>query len=290
MVHFSILKNSIVVAFDGKHEVVSVDDKRYEKIKLAIKENRLDDIPSYFQIKPDSLKLMGLDVRGSLIYDGEIPLPEGLSKKIIYFRDEGLPFQPLVYFWERLKKNPSFNARAQLFKFLEHNGHPFTSEGRFIAYRGVRDDFKDKHSGTFDNSPGQVCEMPREQVDDNPNNTCSAGLHVACYDYAKNFASTLVEVEVDPADVVAVPTDYNGTKMRTCRFKVLSVCEKMHDDGVYTPPKKDEPVPEFDIEYSDDDQYDDDDEYNSEEYPTDRGYEPAYGIDDDSANDDSDDR
>jgi hypothetical protein len=33
-------------------------------------------------------------------------------------------------------------------------------------------------------------------------------------------------VKVNPADVVAVPTDYNGTKMRVCRFEVLEECKQ----------------------------------------------------------------
>jgi hypothetical protein len=43
--------------------------------------------------------------------------------------------------------------------------------------------------------------------------------------YAQSFASgddKILDVEVSPADVVAVPTDYNGTKMRVCRFKVVA--------------------------------------------------------------------
>jgi hypothetical protein len=113
-----------------------------------------------------------------------------------------------------------------LFKFLEHNGHPITTEGNFIAYRAVRSDFKDKHTGTIDNSIGSVVFIPRSQVDDNPNNTCSHGLHVATLSYAQGQFATagdvVLDVEVDPSDVVAVPTDYNGTKMRVCRFKVVA--------------------------------------------------------------------
>jgi hypothetical protein len=75
--------------------------------------------------------------------------------------------------------------------------------------------------------------MARDLVDDNPNNTCSAGLHVACFDYAKGFGSRLVEVKVNPRDVVCVPTDYNGTKMRTCRFEVVAECVKMRTEELY---------------------------------------------------------
>ena len=87
----------------------------------------------------------------------------------------------------------------------------------------MTEDFKDKHTKSFNNAPGQVCEIPRSAVDDNPDNTCSHGLHVGGYEYAKDFASggKLVLVKVNPRDVVAVPNDYNGQKMRVCRFEVL---------------------------------------------------------------------
>lgn len=121
---------------------------------------------------------------------------------------------------------------------MEHNGIPLTQNGCFIAYRGVTEDFKDKHTRTFNNAPGSICEMPRDLVDDNPNNTCSAGLHVACYAYAKDFAAggKLVEVKVNPMDVVAVPTDYNGTKMRTCKFEVVCECAEELNKLVYDEP------------------------------------------------------
>jgi hypothetical protein len=51
-------------------------------------------------------------------------------------------------------------------------------------------------------------------------------LHVCADEYLKGYANgtdarTLV-VEVNPADVVAVPYDYNFAKMRVCEYKVLS--------------------------------------------------------------------
>ena len=79
--------------------------------------------------------------------------------------------------------------------------------------------------------------MDRNEVDDNPDNTCSSGLHVAAYNYAKSFSSGhLVEVEINPEDVVAVPNDYDGEKMRVCKFKVVKICEskleeELYDDG-----------------------------------------------------------
>jgi len=162
-------------------------------------------------------------------------------------------------FWENLKQNPSYNARLMLFNFLSHNGHPLTEDGCFIAYRGVTEDFKDKHTRKFDNSVGAICEMPRELVDDNPNNTCSAGLHVACYDYAKGFGEKLVEVKVNPKDVVCVPVDYNGTKMRTCRFEVVAVGEKLREEVLYGHEEASvEELPELKLDLEDEDGLDGD--------------------------------
>ncbi len=80
-------------------------------------------------------------------------------------------------------------------------------------------------------------EIDRSKVDDNPNNTCSHGLHVATLSYAQDFASgddKLLDVEVSPSDVVAVPTDYNGTKMRVCRFKVVAESQGLIDKPLVT--------------------------------------------------------
>ena len=58
----------------------------------------------------------------------------------------------------------------------------------------VRSDYKDVHSGTFDNSVGQVLEMPRNQVDEDKDRTCSAGLHFCSYDYLKFFGGERIMV------------------------------------------------------------------------------------------------
>jgi hypothetical protein len=68
---------------------------------------------------------------------------------------------------------------------------------------------------------GNSVEMPRSDCDPDRNQTCSTGLHVCHYSYLANNGTTHLVVEINPRDVVAVPTDYNGAKMRVCRFRVL---------------------------------------------------------------------
>jgi hypothetical protein len=220
---YSILPESIVVTVDGTFHNVPVGDARYEDLKQALIDDDDDAVVEAVRKTVAVFEDAGCDIRdGQLFIDDEL-MNDGLADKILQFAEAKLPTDRLVKLARRIKNNPSYNSRIQLYKFLEHNGHPITEDGCFIAYRGVTADFKDKYTKSFDNSVGAVCDMPRELVDDNPNNTCSQGLHVACHSYADGWGDTVVEVKVAPEDVVCVPTDYDGTKMRVCEFKVVAV-------------------------------------------------------------------
>ncbi len=232
MVNYSVLNNSVVLNYNGKTVIIASGDSRFEPVLECIRNRDLDSIPVIVEVER-GFEGSGIELRDGILYENEEAIPTELNARILKFKEMRLPFDALLKFWDNLKQNPSFNARKMLFKFLEHNGHPLTEDGCFIAYRGVTEDFKDKQTKTFNNSPGSVCEMPRDKVDDNPNNTCSAGLHVACFEYAKSFGEKLVEVKVNPADVVCVPVDYNGTKMRTCRFEVVQECADIRKELLY---------------------------------------------------------
>ena len=76
----------------------------------------------------------------------------------------------------------------------------------------------------MDNSPGTIVEMERYKVDDNKDQTCSTGLHFCGMSYLPHFGgsdSRTVIVKIDPADVVSIPSDYNGAKGRACRYEVI---------------------------------------------------------------------
>ena len=133
--------------------------------------------------------------------------------------------ETLMKFLERLAENPNTSMYSRLPAFLSYNDIRIDQDGYVIAYKAVNEDYTDIHSGTFDNSVGCVCEMPRENVDDNDEKTCSTGLHVAAYEYAANFSSTrtsrLVRVRIDPKDFVSIPVDYRDQKARVCRYEVI---------------------------------------------------------------------
>lgn len=245
-VNYILTSKTVIVNYNNETHTVDKGTVEFDQIVSCLKEKRYEDIPNIINASL-RLKKYSNDTfyvkDGIVCMDGE-ELPSQLSDRILSFEKEGLPYEPLVKFWQRLKKNVSYRARNQLFNFLEHNGHPITDDGCFIAYKGITSEFKDCHTQTFDNSVGAVVTMPREQVDDDPNHTCSSGLHVASYNYAHNMfggsaRGVTVEVKVDPADVVAVPVDYNGEKMRVCKYEVIGI-SKGERTEIYSPSSLDE--------------------------------------------------
>ena len=185
-------------------------------------------------------------VDGSVYYNNEV-LPVTISQRLLDFCDNNLDPLPLIRFWENLRLNPSEDSKRDLLAFLEHNHIPITADGCFVGYKMVSQDFHSSSAGVweeiddvwvfnsnlhYDHTPGKVVSMPRDKVDPNRNNTCSSGLHVASFNYAHNFGGGhLVEVKVQPKNVVCVPPDYNQEKMRCCEYEVIRECP-----GVYVKP------------------------------------------------------
>jgi len=234
-VSYIITDHNITVNYDGQTHIVPRTDSLAPRLIDAIKNKKLDEIPRLVEVSK-RVEVFGqgnFTVENERILIGGREAPATLSRKILRFMNDGLPAEPLIKFAENLLKNPSYRAVNELFQFLEKNDHPITDNGCFIAYKKVRADFKDQHTGTIDNSPGKTVEIPRNQVNEDPTQTCSYGLHVANWNYANNIytagpGAKMLEVEVNPADVVAVPIDYDQAKMRVCRYVVLDVVDKEH--------------------------------------------------------------
>lgn len=240
-ISYAITDNNVTVNYEGQTHIVARTDSLADKLIAALREGRKDEIPALVN-KSKQIEQYGdgsFTVKNGSIFVNGQPVHHALSGKILKFSAEGLPHEPLVKFAQNLQKNPSYRAVTELFQFLEKNDHPITDDGNFIAYKRVRADFKDIHSGTFDNSVGTSPEMPRNQVNEDSSQTCAAGLHVANWHYAhtqfassNSFTDVMLEVEVNPADVVSIPDDYNNSKMRVCKYKVLGVVDKEHSSDV----------------------------------------------------------
>jgi len=221
-------QGKITACIEGAIHTIDITHPNYSKALQSVKESDwngfLDAVDLTRKVRDfilnDNIKIEG----GVINYKGEI-VHNTLTKRVIDFMQNDLPFSPLLRFLENLMENSSKRAVDELYDFLEVGELPITEDGHFLAFKNVRSDFKDIHSGTFDNSVGSICEMRRNQVDEDKDRTCSYGLHFCSIAYLPNFrdsngGKTMI-VKINPKDVVAIPADYNNTKGRTCRYEVV---------------------------------------------------------------------
>lgn len=258
-----ITSNKITVIIDNDTKFINKESGQYNVLLDYIKNGEWDKVKETLCVSTDIKNKSNnrFEIQGNFILiDGEV-VPGLISQRILEFREKGIPFEPIINFWTNLRYNPDFNARRDLFKFLEHNGHAITDDGHFIAYKSVNREFKDHRTNTFDNSVGTTVKEDRSKMDTNPQNTCSVGLHVANFEYAKDFHtnSIMLMVKVNPKNVVSVPVDYNGMKMRCCEYEVISVCEKPLTEIYYEDEKEYADEREYE-DYDDDEDYDDNDD------------------------------
>jgi hypothetical protein len=273
----------VTVYMNGKMYTAAPSHSAYAKIMKALKEKRWAKLPKLFDISAGIVKKgkKKLAVKDGQIFYGNEPVHNVVTNRILSFMKDGLDFKPLLNFLKRLLQNPSKNSVACLYRFMEANELPVTWDGYVVAYKKVTDDYKDFKTGTFDNSVGKTVEMPRQNVVDDPQESCGPGLHVGGLKYARlDFMSgqgRIVLVKVDPKDVVSVPVDYSSAKCRTCKYVVtddFSKEESLTQTDVASSWGKSEYADEYDAEYEDEDDDDDDEEdTEAEEYPDDDEYE-----------------
>jgi len=223
---YTITTESITIVWKGTPYTVKKGAANFAALKTAIESEDWDTVPGYLTAgkgieawSGDAFKVGPTDVT----YEGE-KLPPALATRIINMAGKGEDPKPLFRFWEKLSRNPSYRSVEQLWGFLEHRGIPITEDGNFLAYKAVRDNYLDCHSGTVDNSIGSVHRMRRNRISDDPKVACHVGFHVGALRYAQNFGGhsrRIIICEVDPKDVVCVPYDSSQEKMRVCRYKVI---------------------------------------------------------------------
>lgn len=218
--------DSVVVVLNGTPYVVDNEDFRYWDVMAAIANQDESKLQSLLSIKErardmlNELSKQGIEECGNeFTYLGN-PIEMDLSAYLRTSLDNGT-WGFVVNFIKRLFDNPSHDTRQRLFRFMQKNKLPIQEDGTFLAFKVVRENYLDKHSGTVNNSPGGV--IPRfnwSEVDTNPDITCSRGYHACSKEYLSSFYSSgdrIVSVAIGPEDVGAIPSDYNESKLR-CRW------------------------------------------------------------------------
>ena len=233
---FIIQGSNITVVIGNKPHTISKTHVTYQKVLDAIKASDWDLVKNI--IEPVKVVLNygqgNVSVQGEKLFWKGKEMHNALTNRMIAMLQDGFPIEPLVTFMENLMTNPSKRAVDELYGFLEKNSLPITPDGHFLAYKKVRQNYFDCHTGTMDNSVGKIVEMERNEVDDNKEQTCSTGLHFCSQEYLPHFGagSRVVIVKINPRDVVSIPVDYNNAKGRACRYEVIGEVGENPDDTV----------------------------------------------------------
>ena len=238
---FISTKNAITVAVAGLAYTVPVTAPNYKDVLDAVKRDEQDEsifkrllnIRAYIaQLTEGRAEL----VDGKLYFDGA-PMRGALSERVASMFAEGFGVAPLLRFLNRVAANPRLDKNSKLYSpdfenelylFLEGGDCPITEDGKFLAYKMVNDNFTDIYTGKMDNSPGKLVKLDKpEDVCADRNDTCARGLHFASLNYVLNGSygsssrgNRLVVVEVDPADVISIPYDYNNSKGRAWQYNI----------------------------------------------------------------------
>ena len=224
---YIIQGKNIVMVIGNKSHTFSDTHMFYDRIKQAIKDDAWDQVDDLIDPKRTVVNYGNgnIEIQGETLYWKGKVLHTSLTMRIIKMFQEGFSIEPMVLFMENLMQNPSKRAVDELYGFLEKGELPITPDGHFLAYKKVRSDYFDIHSGTFDNSVGQICEMERNEVDDNRDRTCSSGLHFCSQSYLPHFGyssnNRVMILKINPRDVVSIPADYNDAKGRCARYEVV---------------------------------------------------------------------
>jgi hypothetical protein len=186
---YILTDRSLTIVLNDEPKTITSENPVWNDAISAIREGRFSELPDILDKSKAIARFSHgkIEVRDGLVtYAGE-EIHNIVVDRILNFIKNGLPYEPLVKFLDKLMQNPSRRAVNELYKFLEHKKMPLTPDGDFLAYKSVQANFTDWYSGQHDFSIGQVREMARNQVCDNADVGCSAGFHAGSEEYAKSF-------------------------------------------------------------------------------------------------------
>ncbi|WP_298962357.1 hypothetical protein [uncultured Methylobacterium sp.] len=248
--HVSVPHNisdlSITFFAQGRPFEVQKSNTNFDAIRNTLlgwdeRERSVVDIDSLIRMADPAIELK-VASGNRLTFAGNQILYEGTAlhnvwvDKILAFKDADENFDPIFRALEDLQLNPTPAARDRLPIFVERSKLGFLPDGRIAAFKGVKADFFDVHSGSVHYGVGKTVAMPRHECNANPDRTCTTGLHLGAIDYIKSHGygwgadRRMLLCAFWPRHVVAVPTDYQGGKMRVEQLTVLDEVDRDYVD------------------------------------------------------------
>ena len=237
MIATSIRNGSMTAVINGKVYTVSNSHPNWSQVMRAVENGNEQLVVSLMNIPKAINKWFSegnVTVRNGEVFYSSKKLGGVVVDRILEFMSQDLPVKPMIRFINNLMSNPSARAVQELYTFLEHKNMPITNEGNFLAYKGIQTDYFSCTAGDITvlkgrvvggrifNGVGEEIEVRRNEVDDNKENHCSKGIHAGSLSYATGFGPRTVIVEINPRDVVSIPSDCSCQKLRTCKYKVIA--------------------------------------------------------------------
>lgn len=232
---YMMLPDSVVVIHDGKPVIVGKDHINFKVIK-----DQLAKDGTYDPKMLEPVRVIEQFAHAGLTYkDGKVQLDgsnfkyQMFDKLVDAIKSDNTEdnLKKLFAFVRRAIENTSNQITERILDFAKCSSIDFTDDGMMICFKKVTSDYKDVYTKKIDNSVGKTVQVPRSQVDENMDKTCSYGLHTCSKNYLKHYpGQKILKVLVDPADVVAIPRDYSDSKLRCCKYHVVEdVTEQMKE-------------------------------------------------------------
>ena len=165
---YLLTEKSLSVNLEGRMFIIRVDHPNFKVAREAVLAEDWDNVRRAMDIPAAISHHSEGNINfceGSLFYKDEM-IHNVVSRRILdLIRIDG-NFKPLMRFLDRLMDNPSRRSVNELYTFLKHKNMPFTPDGKFLAYKSVRPDWTDHHTGKFSNEVGDTNSMVRNNVCD----------------------------------------------------------------------------------------------------------------------------
>jgi len=281
-------QNFVVAMVNGVTHTLNSDHINYTAVRQALRNKDHEQVERLINLARavENYVAGKITVRGDQIFYGDEEIKGSVVNRILAMLREGFDADPMIQFLENLMNNPSKRAVDELYGFLEASALPITEDGCFLAYKKVNNNYMDLYTGSVCNklatemSPQEIAalpatvgnvtieivngvttlSMPRNRVDEDKNTTCSHGLHFCSLSYLPYYyggQGRVMIVKINPADVVAIPSDYNNAKGRACRYEVISEHTSETTEAFNTPVWIDDADKDADDFYNEKNEYDD---------------------------------
>jgi hypothetical protein len=231
LLDYTVTKDTITIFCNEESRVVNKGYPKFKSIRSKLIEADFSD-----EVLKETFDLLSLPTfiakfsegnitvcheEGKIFY-GTFEIKNSLVTHMFDIMSRGEDILPMVRFLDMLMDNPKADIVEELYGFMQHNGIQISDDGFILGFKGVKSNYNDVWTNTISNAIGQKPCMPRSQVVYDPEQSCGAGLHLGSLAYAKNWSEGhVMELKVNPRDVVSVPYDCDSQKMRTCGYEVI---------------------------------------------------------------------